>query len=46
MIPTSKKSGIEIDIVSGDEIDSLLHRVYATPPDIVAMVRKAVGAEK
>jgi tripartite-type tricarboxylate transporter receptor subunit TctC len=42
----AKKSGIEIDIVTGAEIDSLLHRVYATPPDIVAMVRKAVGADK
>jgi tripartite-type tricarboxylate transporter receptor subunit TctC len=42
----AKKSGIEIDIVTGAEIDSLLHRVYAAPPDIVAMVRKAVGADK
>jgi tripartite-type tricarboxylate transporter receptor subunit TctC len=42
----AKKSGIDIDIVTGDEIDSLLHRVYATPPDIVELVRKAVGADK
>jgi tripartite-type tricarboxylate transporter receptor subunit TctC len=41
----AKKSGIDIDIVTGDEIDTLLHRVYATPPDIVEFVRKAVGAE-
>jgi hypothetical protein len=41
----AKKSGIDIDIVTGDEIDTLLHRVYATPPDIVQLVRKAVGTE-
>jgi tripartite-type tricarboxylate transporter receptor subunit TctC len=45
-VADAKKSGIDIDIVTGDEIDSLLHRVYATPPDIVELVRKAVGADK
>ena len=42
----AKKSGIDIDIVTGDEIDTLLRRVYATPPDIVELVRKAVGQDK
>ena len=45
-IADAKKSGIDIDIVTGDEIDSLLHRVYATPPDVVELVRKAVGQDK
>jgi tripartite-type tricarboxylate transporter receptor subunit TctC len=42
----AKKVGIDIDIVTGDEIDTVLRRVYATPPDIVDVVRKAVSAEK
>jgi len=42
----AKKVGIDIDIVTGEEIDSLLRRVYATPPDIVELVRKAVSADK
>jgi tripartite-type tricarboxylate transporter receptor subunit TctC len=42
----AKNVGIDIDIVTGEEIDTLLRRVYATPPDIVELVRKAVGADK
>lgn len=42
----AKKVGIDIDIVTGDEIDNLLRRVYATPPEIVEVVRKAVSADK
>jgi tripartite-type tricarboxylate transporter receptor subunit TctC len=42
----AKKVGIEIDIVPGEEIETLLHRVYATPPDIVDVVRKAVSPDK
>jgi tripartite-type tricarboxylate transporter receptor subunit TctC len=42
----AKKGGIDIDIVTGDEIDTLLRRVYATPPQIVELVRKAVGQDK
>jgi tripartite-type tricarboxylate transporter receptor subunit TctC len=42
----ARKVGIDIDIVTGEEIDTLLRRVYATPPDIVELVRKAVGADK
>ena len=42
----AKKVGIDIDIVTGEEIETLLHRVYATPPDIVDVVRKAVSPDK
>jgi tripartite-type tricarboxylate transporter receptor subunit TctC len=42
----AKKAGIDIDLVTGEEIDTLLRRVYATPPDIVEVVRKAVSADK
>lgn len=42
----ARKAGIDVDIVTGDAIDGLLRRIYATPPDIVELVRKAVGADK
>jgi tripartite-type tricarboxylate transporter receptor subunit TctC len=42
----AKKANIDIDIVTGDEIRALLQRVYATPPDIVEVVRKAIAADK
>jgi tripartite-type tricarboxylate transporter receptor subunit TctC len=41
----AKKAGIDIDIVTGDEIDATLRRVYGMPPDIVEVVRKAVNAD-
>jgi tripartite-type tricarboxylate transporter receptor subunit TctC len=38
----ARKSKIEIDAVTGEEVDSSLHRAYATPPDIVELVRKSM----
>ena len=38
----AKKANIDIDVVTGDEIDTILKRVYATPPDLVEVVRKAI----
>jgi tripartite-type tricarboxylate transporter receptor subunit TctC len=40
------KLSLDIDPVPGEEMDKILHRVYATPPDIVDMVRKAIAANK
>lgn len=42
----ARKAGIDIELVSGDEIEALLRRVYATPKDIVEVVRKAVTVDK
>jgi hypothetical protein len=36
------KSKIEIDAVTGEEVDSSLHHAYATPADIVELVRKSM----
>jgi tripartite-type tricarboxylate transporter receptor subunit TctC len=38
----AKKANIDIDVVTGEEIDALLRRVYTTPPDVVELVRKAI----
>jgi tripartite-type tricarboxylate transporter receptor subunit TctC len=42
----ARKLSIDIDIVTGETIDTVLRRVYATPPDIVELVRTAIGADK
>ena len=38
----AKKANVDIDVVTGDEIDTVLKRVYATPPETVEAVRKAI----
>jgi len=42
----SKKMQMDLEVVTGEEIDSLLQRVYATPPEIVEMVRQAISIDK
>lgn len=39
----SKKLRMDLDVVTGAEIDTLLKRVYATPPEIVEIARKAIS---
>ncbi len=39
----AKKLRMDLDIVTGAEIDDLLKRVYATPPEIVEIARKAIS---
>ncbi len=39
----AKKLRMDLDIVTGAEIDELLKRVYATPPEIVEIARKAIS---
>jgi tripartite-type tricarboxylate transporter receptor subunit TctC len=41
----AQKNGIEINSVSGAEIDSLLSELYRMPPDVVAKAREAVIAK-
>jgi len=40
----AKKLGMELDLVTGVEIDDLLRRVYGTPAPIVEVARKAISA--
>jgi hypothetical protein len=39
----AKKLRMDIDVVRGEEIDEILRRVYATPPEIVEIARKAIS---
>jgi tripartite-type tricarboxylate transporter receptor subunit TctC len=42
----AKKLGIDIEPVSGEEIETLLKRVYATPPAIIDRVRELSARKK
>jgi hypothetical protein len=41
----TQNNGIEINPVSGAEIDTLIAELYRMPPDVVAKARAAVGAK-
>mgnify|MGYP006275098229 FL=1 len=38
------KSGMEIDPVPGVELEALINRLYKTPPEVIALVKKIVEA--
>jgi tripartite-type tricarboxylate transporter receptor subunit TctC len=39
----ARKTGIEVDPVSGTSINDMLSRIYATPPPVIAQARELVG---
>lgn len=39
----SKKLRMDLDVVTGEEIDTILKRVYSTPEEIVETARKAIS---
>ena len=39
----AKQRGIEVNPVSGDEIDALIGDLYRSPPDVVAEVRASIA---
>jgi tripartite-type tricarboxylate transporter receptor subunit TctC len=42
MLEEAKKQKVEIDPVSGEQINALLDKAFATPPDIIAKLRAIV----
>jgi tripartite-type tricarboxylate transporter receptor subunit TctC len=40
LLAEAAKQGLDIDPVGGAEIDALVQRVYATPPDVLELVRR------
>lgn len=42
----AKKMQMDLEVVTGEEIDTLLKRVYATPPEIVEVVRQAISTDE
>ncbi len=41
----AEKLGLEIDPMTGEEIDELLRRIYTSPPDVVKAARAATDVE-
>jgi tripartite-type tricarboxylate transporter receptor subunit TctC len=42
----AKKLRMDIDVVTGEEIDTIIRRVYATSPEIVEIARQAISTDK
>lgn len=42
LLAEAAKLGMDIDAMPGSEIDALLRRIYATPPDVVSKAAQAV----
>ncbi|MGH6768459.1 MAG: hypothetical protein ACRECO_05485 [Xanthobacteraceae bacterium] len=40
----TKQRGLEVDPMTGAEVDKLIGEVYATPPDAIAATRKAISS--
>ena len=43
LLAEAKKKGIEIELISGEELESLAKAVIAQPPDVIALIRKLMG---
>jgi hypothetical protein len=43
LLAEAKKKGIEIELISGEELESLAKAVIAQPPDVIASIRKLMG---
>ena len=42
----AQKNGLEINPVSGTDIDALIAELYRLPPDVVAKAREAAGTSR
>jgi hypothetical protein len=43
LLAVDAKQGMDIDPITGSQIDQLLAQIYATPADVVAKAAKAVA---
>ncbi len=44
LLSEAKRSNLEVDPVSGEEVQALIEKVYAAPPAIIARIKKALAA--
>jgi tripartite-type tricarboxylate transporter receptor subunit TctC len=42
-VAEAKKTGLDVNPMTGEKMDELVTKAYATPPDIVALARRATG---
>ena len=44
LLAEAARQGLDVDPVSGAEMQALVARLYATPPDVIDLVRKINAA--
>ena len=40
IIAEAEREGMDMDVIPGRELESVVRRLYASPPEVVALVRK------
>jgi hypothetical protein len=43
LLAEAQKQGLEVEPVGGEEMQSLVERLYATPPEVVELVKRIVN---
>jgi tripartite-type tricarboxylate transporter receptor subunit TctC len=44
LVAEANKASLDIGPQSGDEVQKLVEKLYATPPDLIAFLRKGMSA--
>ena len=39
----AKKAAFDITLVTGDRVEAIIKKAFATPPDVITLTRKAMG---
>ena len=45
LIADATRQGLTVTALPGDELEGMIRKIYATPPDVVEKVRKAIAAQ-
>jgi tripartite-type tricarboxylate transporter receptor subunit TctC len=43
LIADAQKASFDLSLVNGEQVEAIIKKAFATPPDVVAMTRKAMG---
>lgn len=44
LLAEAKKMGLSVTALSGEDLEAAIRKIYATPPEVVAKVRKAIAS--
>jgi tripartite-type tricarboxylate transporter receptor subunit TctC len=43
LLADAKKAAFDISLVTGDQVQAIIKKAFATPPEVIALTRKAMG---
>jgi tripartite-type tricarboxylate transporter receptor subunit TctC len=43
LVADAKKAAFDITLVTGDQVQAIIKKAFATPPEVIALTRKAMG---